>query len=174
MAMMMAMMILATAPALGADRVKIDAGAEAALLKFYDEVPVGQALGRRAAGVLVFPRIVKAGLVFGGEYGEGKLIVDGETAGYYSSAAASFGLQIGGQTRSQIILFMTEEALQGFLESDGWEVGVDGSVAAIDWGAGTEIDTVTASKPVIGFVRTRGGLMLNASLEGTKISPIQR
>lgn len=165
---------LTGAPAQSASKEKIDARVEKALLRFYEEVRVGQALARRAAGVLVFPSIKKGGVVFGGEYGEGALIVDGQTAGYYSSAAISFGIQVGFQARTQIILFMTEDALAAFRNSDGWTVGVDGSVAVLNAGAGTEIDGTSLQKPVIGFVRTKGGLMLNASLEGTKISPIQR
>ena len=160
--------------AIAADKVKIDARTEEALLNFYQQVAGGEALARRAAGVLVFPRIVKAGLIFGGEYGEGKLLVDGETADYYSSAAGSFGLQIGAQSRTQILLFMTEEALASFRASDGWEVGVDGSVALVKVGTGAELDGITGQTPVIGFVLFRGGLMVNASLEGTKISKIVR
>ena len=157
-----------------ASKQEIDARVEETLLRFYDRVDSGQSLARRAAGVLVFPRVTKAGIGIGGEYGEGALIVDGETVSYYSTFAASIGLQLGGQRRSQILLFMTEEALSKFRNADGWEVGVDGSVAVVDVGGGTDINNNTLNRPVLGFVMTRGGLMFNASLEGSKISRIER
>ncbi len=155
--------------------LEIDAAVETALTRFYDEVPAGRELAAKAKGMLVFPSVVKAGLGIGGEYGEGALRVGGRTVGYYNTVAASIGLQIGAQTRSQIILFMTEGALAQFQASDGWEVGVDGSVALVKVGVAGEIGTASLlNEPVIAFIYGEHGLMANLSLEGSKITKIEK
>ncbi|HSG61424.1 MAG TPA: YSC84-related protein, partial [Pseudomonadales bacterium] len=145
-----------------------------ALSEFYKHSPAGQKLAQRAKGILVFPRVYKAGFGIGGEYGEGKLIVGGGTKGYYSVSAASVGFQLGVQRKSQILLFMTNESLNNFLDSNGWDAGVDGSVAIASLGAGGEIDTKTANEPVIAFIFSNKGLMYNLTLEGSKITQIVR
>lgn len=165
---------LSSAPAAAATAVEIDAEVDAALTRFYEEVPVARELAAKAKGILVFPSVVKAGFMVGGEYGEGALRVAGRSAGYYSTAAASIGLQLGVQTRTEVLMFMTEEALQQFQASDGWEVGVDGSVALIKVGVAGEIDTTTISDPVIGFIFGERGLMANLSLEGAKITKLDK
>jgi lipid-binding SYLF domain-containing protein len=118
--------------------------------------------------------VQKAGLVVGGSYGEGALRVGGKTVGYYSTSAASIGLQAGYQDRSEILMFMSKEALDDFQASSGWEVGGNASVAVIDDGLANEIDTVSAEKPVIAFIFGQEGLMADLSLEGAKISKIDR
>ena len=110
----------------------------------------------------------------GGEYGEGVLIVKREPAGYYNIISASFGFQLGIQSRSVIIMFMTEEALAAFQRAYGWKVGVDGSIVVVTVGAGGSIDTDTLTSPVIAFILDPQGLMYNLSLEGSKISRIRR
>jgi lipid-binding SYLF domain-containing protein len=122
-------------------------------------------LARKAAGFLVFSSVIKAGIGLGGAYGEGVLIVKGEPAGYYNLVSASFGFQLGIQSRSVIIMFMTEEALAGFRNAYGWKVGVDGSVAIVTLGAGGSIDTDTLASPVIAFILDPQGLMYNLSLD---------
>ncbi|HMK40157.1 MAG TPA: lipid-binding SYLF domain-containing protein [Methyloceanibacter sp.] len=131
-----------------------------------------QELGRKAAGALVFPSVVKAGLGFGGAYGEGVLIVHGNPAGYYNIVSASFGFQLGVQSQSIIILFMTEQALSQFEQSYGWKVGVDGSVVVVTLGAAGSIDTDSLTSPILGFIFDQQGLMYSLSLEGSKISRI--
>jgi lipid-binding SYLF domain-containing protein len=125
---------------------------------------------RRAVGILVFPTIIKAGFGIGAEYGEGALLVRGRTAGYYNCVSGSIGFQLGAQARSVVILFMTEEALAKFSRTDGWKVGVDGSVALITIGAAGSVDTDRITSPVVGFIFDGKGLMYNLTLEGTKIS----
>jgi lipid-binding SYLF domain-containing protein len=149
---------------------EIDGKVDAALQRFYAEVPGARDFAARAKGVLVFPSVVKAGFGIGGEYGTGALRVDGKSVDYYSTTAASIGFQIGAQTHSVILCFMTDASLSGFRKSRGWEVGVDGSVAFIDVGAGGSLDTTTAVAPVVGFVFGRSGLMANISLEGAKMT----
>ena len=153
---------------------EINAGVSATLDRFYRQVPGARELGARAAGILVFPTVVKAGIGFGGEYGEGAMRIGGRTAGYYNTLAASVGFQLGAQARSVIIMFMTPEALASFRRIDGWKIGVDGSVAIITIGAGASIDTDKITSPVIGFIVDPKGLMYNLTLEGSKITRISR
>lgn len=161
-------------PAHAASAVEIDAEVDAALVRFYQEVPAAKELAKKARGMLVFPSVIKAGFGIGGEYGEGALRVGGNSTGYYNTAAASIGFQIGAQSRSEIIMFMTDEAMATFQGSDGWEVGVDGSVALITVGVAGELDTTTITDPVIGFVFGEQGLMANLSLEGAKITKLDK
>jgi lipid-binding SYLF domain-containing protein len=161
-------------PVNAASAVEIDAQVDAALTRFYEEVPAARDLATKAKGILIFPSVVKAGFGVGGEYGEGALRVGGRSVGYYNTAAASIGLQIGVQSRAEILMFMSQEALELFQSSDGWEVGVDGSVTVVKVGVAGEIDTNTLSKPVIGFVFGEQGLMANLSLEGAKITKLDK
>lgn len=152
----------------------IDADARATLDQFFARVANGRELANKAEALLIFPSIVKAGIAIGGEYGEGALHVRGATAGYYNIIGASFGFQLGVQTRSVIIMFLTPGALAGFQARAGWEVGVDGSVALITVGAGGQIDTNNILDPIIGFVFNNKGLMYNLTLEGSKITRITK
>jgi lipid-binding SYLF domain-containing protein len=151
---------------------ELDAGVNATLNLFFRDVYSSRELANKAAAILVFPTVLKAGIGFGGEYGEGALHIRGRTAAYFNIVSASFGFQLGAQARSVIIMFMTEEALAGFRRTHGWKVGVDGSVAIVTIGAGGAIDTNSISSPVIGFIFDQKGLMYNLTLEGSKISEI--
>ena len=144
----------------------------ATLNQFFNQVPYSRELANRALAVLVFPTVVKAGFGIGGEYGEGELQLRGRHAGYYNIASASIGFQFGAQARSVIIMFMTPGALAQFQATDGFKVGIDGSIAIITIGAGGAIDTNSVTKPVIGFIFDQKGLMYNLTLEGSKISRI--
>jgi lipid-binding SYLF domain-containing protein len=157
-----------------ASAIDIEAGVNATLDRFYREVGGAYDLGSRAAGMLVFPSVIKAGFGLGGEYGEGALRIRGRTAGYYNTVSASIGFQLGAQTRSVIIMFMTEQALARFNRTDGWKVGVDAGVTLVTVGASGSIDTNEINSPVIGFVLGETGLMYNLTLEGSKISRISR
>lgn len=162
-------------PALGhaASAVEIDARADQALEELR-EIHAAASLLERAKGVLVFPRVLKAGFGIGGEYGEGVLRVGGKSVGYYNIAAASFGFQLGGQVKKEVLLFMTDDALDAFRGSHNWQVGVDGSVAIAEFGVEEDVDSQTAQAPIIGFVFGNKGLMYNLTLEGAKITPIKR
>lgn len=167
-------LVCASSTALAAERQVIDARVDAALSTFRTEINGGEGLLRAAKGVLVFPSVKKGALVVGGAYGEGALIEEGTTSGYYSTASASIGLQAGGQTTSRILLFMTEEALTRFKQADGWEVGVDADVALVDMGTGTKVSNRSLQRPVVAFVFGHKGLMAGIDLNGSKISPIDR
>jgi lipid-binding SYLF domain-containing protein len=166
--------------ALGAPRshaasaAALDADARATMDRFFSSVGGARELSSKAQAILVFPSVVKAGLGIGGEYGEGVLYERGKANGYYNVVSASVGFQLGVQSRSVIIMFMTPEALRSFRKTKGWKVGVDGSVAIITVGVGGSIDTQRITSPVIGFVLDPKGLMYNLTLEGSKISRIRK
>jgi lipid-binding SYLF domain-containing protein len=157
----------------GATAKEIEANVDATL-KLFEQVKGGKEFLQKAKGVLVFPGVFKAGLIVGGEYGEGALRIGGKTVDYYSIAAGSFGLQIGAQKKNVIICFMEEAALQGFRASSGWKVGADGSVAAINVGAGASVDTTQVKEPIVSVIFGQKGLMANATLEGAKLTKIVR
>ena len=157
-----------------ASKAEIDSDVQFALTAFYNLSPGHKELATKAAGILVFPSVMKAGFFVGGDYGEGALLVGGKTTDYYSTAAISFGLQLGAQSRSEVILFMDKDTLENFRVHDGWAAGLDGSVAVIDNGAGKGINTETAKEPIIAFIFSNKGLMGNLSLEGSKFSKIYR
>ncbi|HSB59363.1 MAG TPA: YSC84-related protein [Methyloceanibacter sp.] len=155
-----------------ASAAEIDADVRATAEKFATQVRGARELANKAEGVLVFPSVVKAGFGFGGEYGEGALLVRGRPNTYYNIISASFGFQLGVQSRAVIIMFMTRDALDQFDATAGWKVGVDGSVVLVTLGADGAIDTNNLTSPVIGFVLDQKGLMYNLTLEGSKITRI--
>jgi len=166
-------MVMAAAPARAASAAELDREVDQALMDFRKLDGANAFLGI-AKGVLVFPKVYKAGIGIGGEYGEGALRVGGKTVDYYSTAAASIGFQLGAQAKSIVVIFTQDAALQKFRESEGWKVGVDGSVALVDIGAGKAVDTNNIKGPVIGFVFGQKGLMYNRTLEGAKFSKLNK
>lgn len=161
-----------TGAASAASKEKIDSRVDKALAEFREDISGANEVLSRAHGVLVFPSVKKAGIGVGGEYGEGALRVGGKTVAYYSTAAASIGFQLGAQARRQIIVFLEPGALKKFRSSQGWEIGVDASVAVVTLGAGGTIDTTQLNQPIVAFIFDNKGLMYNLSLEGSKISRI--
>lgn len=153
-----------------AARSEIDQGVDSTLSRLYTQVNGSRELVAKSSGMLVFPRVIAAGLVVGGEYGKGALRVKGRNEGYYSLASVSVGFQAGAQSKAMFVLFMTKDALDKFRASKGWTVGADASVALVKVGANGAIDTATATHPVQVIVLTNAGLMANLNLEGTKIS----
>jgi lipid-binding SYLF domain-containing protein len=173
MAAVMGVMVLA-APAFAETAAEIDAGVETARDKCAADVPGCETAAEKAQGMLVFPKVTKGAIGVGGSYGEGALIVDDKPAGYYSTAAASIGLQLGGETYSQIIMFTTREALDSFRNSSGWEVGANAKVTMIDQGGAADINSVIANNPVVAFVFGQQGLMGDLSVQGAKITKLDR
>lgn len=166
---------LSLAPAArAATGAEIDAKVNLALDQLFRESETARALNEKAVAVLVFPDIVKGGLGFGGQYGEGALRRGGATVGYYNIAAASFGLQIGAQTFSQVIFFMTEEALAYLDSSKGFEIGADANVALANEGLGYDVTSSTVRDPIIAFVFGQKGLMAGLTIEGSKITKLEK
>ncbi|MCC8404959.1 hypothetical protein LJ655_24305 [Paraburkholderia sp. MMS20-SJTN17] len=154
-------------------RQAIDASVDGTLSKLFTTVPGSRELVSKARGVLVFPSVLQAGLIVGGQYGEGALRVGGATVGYFSTVSGSFGLTAGAQSKALIFLFMTQDSLDKFRNADGWSAGVDASVALVKVGANGAIDTTTATAPVQVFVLTNAGLMGDVSLQGTKVTRLK-
>lgn len=157
-----------------ASKAEIDALTQETLIEFYNYSSAGKTLAAKASGILVFPKVIKAGFGIGAEYGEGSLLINKSPVAYYATAGASIGFQMGAQIKSQVILFMEPSALKAFRNSEGWKVGVDGSVAIANFGAGGDIDTSTLEQPVIGFIFSNKGLMYDLSLEGSKFTKLAR
>jgi lipid-binding SYLF domain-containing protein len=170
----LSLIYITSLPAYAASAEEIDIKVNHALERFRSDVDIADNFLDMAKGVLVFPEVIKAGFVLGGEYGEGALRIGGQTADYYNTASASFGFQMGAQLKTIIIIFLEQEALDKFRNSSNWEAGVDGSVALIEFGAGKEITTTSIDEPIIGFIFNNKGLMYNLTLEGTKITKINK
>jgi lipid-binding SYLF domain-containing protein len=156
----------------------IDAGADKALDQFRSQVAGTDEFLRNAKGYLVFPEVIQAGIGVGGQYGEGVLRIGGRSAAYYSIKSGSIGFQLGAQRKSILIVFLQDQALVEFeakAEADNaWNVGADGSVVLLNLGAQASINSATINQPIIGFVFGQQGLMYNLSLQGSKISRLQR
>jgi lipid-binding SYLF domain-containing protein len=152
---------------------EINVAVSDSLQKFTSANPAHVQLLSEAVGVLVFPRITKAGAGIGGEHGDGALLKSGVTKRYYSLSSASVGLTLGAGQRTEILLFMTQEALAKFEASDGYNLGVDAQVAVVSKGAGGNYDSETLKKPILGFVFDEKGLIGDISLKGSKIKRIK-
>lgn len=153
---------------------ELDTDGKAALDKLYAESARARQVGQNARAILVFPRIVKAGLVVGGQSGEGVLYVNGEPAGYYRISAASIGLQAGGQTFGYVLFLMNDGAVAHLRENDGWALGTGPSLVVYDVGAATAANTATLREDIVAFPFDQRGLMGGVDLEGSKISKIDR
>ena len=150
----------------------IDARVDATLAEMYRRYPNTRDLADKASGMLVMPLVTEAGFGFGGAYGRGALLVNNISVDYYAQAKASFGLQIGAQQYAHVLFFMTEDALTGFRRSPGWEAGGEIEYVFSDKGDGASADTTTALSPVLAVVFGRAGLLLGATLQGTKYTRI--
>lgn len=159
---------------LAASATEIDIKVDAALERFEVEVMGGKQFLKKAKGVLVCPEVIKAGFGIGGEYGECGLRIKNKTVDYYSTAAASIGLQFGAQLKTVVLVFLDSEELKKFRNSSGWEAGVDGSVALVQLGAGKDVNTINIEDPIVGFVLSNKGLMYNLTLEGSKMTKLKK
>jgi lipid-binding SYLF domain-containing protein len=156
----------------GATAKEIDASADAALDRFYENVKDAKDVAGRARGLLILPNVKKGALIVGGEYGQGVLRINGKSVNYYSMISGSIGLQIGGQAKDVIIAFMSSDALKKFQDSKGWEAGVDGNVALVTLGAGESATSSMGKDPIVAFVFDVKGLMADMSLKGAKFNKL--
>ncbi|MBU6459293.1 MAG: lipid-binding SYLF domain-containing protein [Proteobacteria bacterium] len=143
-----------------------------ALQILYQTNPVASVIARKAKAILVFPKIIKAGLIVGGSYGEGVLYQNSRVAGYYNSVSASWGLQAGAQTYGYAVFLMNDKAIKYLNKTDGWEIGVGPSVVVVDSGVARNLSSTTLKDDAYAFIFNQQGLMLSVSLEGTKVSRI--
>ncbi len=171
-----ALLMLSTAidahPALAASAQKIDQGVTAALKRLYAESPTAKMLGQQAKGILVFPGVVKGGLIIGGQWGEGALRERGRTVRYYRTVAASYGLQAGGQKFGYALFFMDDDSLKYLETSSGWEIGTGPSVVVVDKGVAKSMGTTASREGVFAFIFGQKGLMAGIGIQGSKITPI--
>jgi len=165
---------LTSRPAPAASGEEIDNGIDIILEKFSARVPGAKEFLASAEGALVFPSVIKGGIFFGGKYGEGALRIAGKSVNYYNISGLSFGFQLGAQAQTLIILFMQKKALDDFRTSQGWAVGIDGSIAILELGFGGSLDTTNLRSPVVAFMLNNRGLMFNVTLEGSKFTKIVR
>jgi lipid-binding SYLF domain-containing protein len=169
---------IASGPAQAAGRTVIDKRVRMALDQMFAQLPGTRDLAAQARGMLVMPSVVKGGFILGGAYGEGALLPSGgqgaTASAYYSMASASVGLQLGVQSSSHVLFFMTDEALERFRRADGWEIGADAEVTLPESGMALQLNSTLMNKPVVGIVFGQDGFLLGASLEGAKYSPIVR
>jgi lipid-binding SYLF domain-containing protein len=161
-------------PAMAASGKSLDKEVAAALQSLYKKTPAARALGAKAKGILVFPRIVKAGLIVGGQGGDGALLKNGKTVGYFNTGGLSVGLQAGAQSYGYALFFMSDSALEYLKSSNGWEIGVGPSIVIVDAGMAGSLTTTTAKADIYAFFFDQKGLMAGMGLQGTKITPLDR
>ena len=152
----------------------LNADAAQALQALYKSNPTAEAIGKKAKAILIFPKVTKAGLVFGGSYGEGVLMKGSKISGYYNSVSASWGWQAGAESYGYIVFLMNDKAESYLNASKGWELGVDPSVVVVNEGVAKNLSTSTLKGNAYAFVFDQQGLMASLSIEGTKISHIKR
>jgi lipid-binding SYLF domain-containing protein len=160
--------------ACAASAAEISRDVDSALLKLYEKTPAAKELAKVAKGILIFPSIIKGGLIIGGQYGEGALRVDGKTVGYYRTVAASYGLQAGAQSFGYALFFITDKALDYLNKSEGWEIGVGPSIVVVDAGIARTLTTTTLKSDVYAFIFDQKGLMAGLGLQGSKITRINK
>lgn len=165
---------MATSPARAATAEELRQEAQTALAALHRRNPTALAISRQARATLVFPKIVKAGLVVGGSYGEGVLFKNGAVAGTYNSVSASWGWQAGAQTYAYVLYLMNDAALKYLEESKGWEFGVGPTVVVVNEGVARNLSTSTLRDDAYAFVTDQQGLMAGISLEGTKVTRVKR
>ena|SRR5450830_471199 len=148
--------------------------ADQALQKLYKTNPFAEDIAKKAKAILIFPNIIKAGLVFGGSYGEGVLKQGSKIDGYYNSVSASWGLQAGAQSYGYVVFLMNDKALKYIHETKGWEIGVGPTVVVVDEGVAKNLSSSTLKDDAYAYIFDQQGLMASLSIEGTKISRIKR
>jgi lipid-binding SYLF domain-containing protein len=161
-------------PAAAASAAELDRASQSALQKLYAKSDKAKTLSEKAVAILVFPNIKKAGLIVGGQYGEGELIRDGKVIGYYNTVAGSYGLQAGVQKYGYALLFMTEKMLAYLDNSGGWELGSAPNIVVVDKGAATGLSTTSAQSDAYAFFFDQKGVMAGLGLQGTKITKIDK
>lgn len=160
--------------ALAASRQELERDAAHALKSLYANNTAARLLGQKAKAVLVFPNIVKAGFMFGGQMGDGVLMKNSGAIGYYNSFAASYGLQAGIQVFGYALFFMNDGALSYLDKSDGWELGVGPSIVVVDAGVGKSLTSTTITQDVYAFIFDQKGLMAGLGIQGSKITKVSK
>ncbi|WP_456457537.1 lipid-binding SYLF domain-containing protein [Nitratifractor sp.] len=156
------------------DKNVLDLQIKNTIQRFEAQAKGGKEFLERTSGYLVIPSLYKAGFIVGGGYGEGGLVVGGKIVDYYSMISASIGFQAGAEKRSIIIAFLTPQALESFRQSNKWKVGIDGSIAFVNWGGGVDLSTVDFKKSIVAFAFDNKGIMANLSLDGAVFNKLKK
>ena len=165
---------LSSGVAVAAAAEDLDRDAAQALATLYKTHPTAEVVSKKARAILVFPKITKAGLVFGGSYGEGVLMKGGHVTDYFNSVSASWGWQAGAESYAYVVFLMSDKAVKYLSQTKGWEIGVGPHVVVVNEGAGKNFSTSTLKDDAYAYISDQQGLMASLSIEGTKISRIKR
>jgi lipid-binding SYLF domain-containing protein len=160
--------------AVAATAEDLDKDAAQTLSGLYKSQPLAETVSRKARAILVFPKITKAGLVFGGSYGEGVLLQGSKVTQYYNSVSASWGWQAGAESYAYVVFLMSDKAVKYLAKSNGWEFGVGPNMVIVNEGVAKNLTTTTLKDDAYAFITDQQGLMASLSFEGTKISRIKR
>ncbi len=168
--LLIAVLVALGAPAGAADRAALERDARSSYQKLIGKVSAAKSLSRDAVAVLVFPKITKAGLVVGGQHGDGVLFRNDKAVGYYNTSGASYGLQAGAQQYGYAMFFMNEKSLDALSQSEGFEVGIGPSIVVVDEGKGKSLTSTTVKDDIYAFIFSQKGLMAGLGLQGNKIT----
>lgn len=161
-------------PALAASSAELDRDATAALNALYKKYPDAKKLAGKAKAILVFPRVIKAGLMIGGETGEGVMMVNGKPAAYYNTSGVSYGLQAGAQKYGYALFIMTDSALKSLENAEGFEIGVGPSVVVMDDAMAKKTSTTTINKDIYAYIFSQKGLMAGLGVQGNKLTRLTK
>jgi lipid-binding SYLF domain-containing protein len=127
-------------------------------------------LTKKAYGYALFPQVAKGGLVLGGGYGRGVVYEQGQHIGYADLSQASFGLQVGGQTYSELIVFENKAALER-LKQGRVDLAADASAVILKTGAAATARFVDGFAV---FIRPIGGAMAEATVGGQQVTYVPK
>ena len=171
---LMAMAVFLCSAAVAQNAAELDKKVDEGMVKLRASSEAAKLLEKEAKGILLFPRVKKAGFIVGGQKGEGALRIGGVTKGYYKTTAASFGLQIGGQTFGYAMFFMNDGAMKYLKDKKGWEVGVGPTIVVADEGTAAALTNASGRKDIYVFFFGQKGLMAGLNIEGSKITKINK
>jgi lipid-binding SYLF domain-containing protein len=155
------------------DAAELNTEAKATLEQFKAETKGADEVLANAKGLLVCPKIYKAGLGVGAEYGKCVLTKGAGEHLYYGSTGIKAGMIAGAEAHSMILAINTDEALAKFTSGEReWEFGADVSIAVATIGAGGDIDTTNLKKDIVSFIFGEKGLMADVTWEGSRFKKL--
>jgi lipid-binding SYLF domain-containing protein len=166
--------VTASSAALASDQTSVLANAQSTIVDMKHDQTFGPSrdLIRRARAVLIIPKLVKAGFIFGGEGGDGVLIAHNGKNGwgspaFYTMGSASFGFQIGLEQAQLVLFIMSDRALRA-VERSEFKIGAGAGLTVVTVGASAEGATSgNLSGDIIVWTSAKGaygGLTLNGSI----------
>jgi lipid-binding SYLF domain-containing protein len=124
----------------------------------------------KCKGIVIIPHVVKAGFIFGGNYGEGVVCARGPKGtwsppAFVTIGGGSWGFQAGVEAIDLVLVVMTDRGMESVLKSKV-KLGADAGVAAGPVGRRVEAGTdVMLNAAIYSYSRTKG-LFAGISLEG--------